>query len=522
MDDRTSTSANQTTSSSLLPDPSLPAPPLQDDEEGFTAAQLIERQAELEKAALQAVPFSFTRGGCTYEKGYIRQPVYACKTCGGGGVCAGCSVGCHADHELVELFAKRNFRCDCGTLSLCRGKTEKENSLAPCSLREKELNFAPQNDQNVYNQNFDGHFCRCERGKSYDPEKEEETMFQCLSCEDWIHESCTSLRPDGFSCSNETESKSASRSLSDGPLLDHDAFDLFICHECVQKPSNSILRPYLGAKGWIICLPEVPNQILPKEVDGIAAISVIAKGEGWTSSWWVYGLPNGTTLAQEKEVPKAMGQKVTSGLAFGEGETKRKAEDEPSRQNENSGKKARKDLNGLSVLDDFADADNELNEGEDSPLIPVNASDLSNVDICTQPEMPLFIQQETVARLDIFLTESFRERICRCKGCAPDWVHLPFLLAPEETYSPPRSQVEEDGLDERSEGGGSQTSSTYDLGLAALNKLPRERMMESLQAYNKMRDALFDHLRPFADQGKVVDAESVREFFRKQKEGDHS
>lgn len=44
-------------------------------------------------------------------------------------------------------------------------------------------------------------------------------------------------------------------------------------------------------------------------------------------------------------------------------------------------------------------------------------------------------------------------------------------------------------------------------------------MMESLQAYNKMRDALFDHLRPFADQGKVVDAESVREFFRKQREG---
>lgn len=43
-------------------------------------------------------------------------------------------------------------------------------------------------------------------------------------------------------------------------------------------------------------------------------------------------------------------------------------------------------------------------------------------------------------------------------------------------------------------------------------------MMESLEAYNKMRDALFDHLRPFAESGRVVDGDSMREFFRRQKE----
>ncbi|PWN38082.1 uncharacterized protein FA14DRAFT_159821 [Meira miltonrushii] len=510
---------NQATSSSTqLPDPSLPAPPLQDDEQGFTAAQLIEKQAELEEAARQAVPFSFTKGGCTYERGYIRQPVYACKTCGGGGVCAGCSVGCHADHELVELFAKRNFRCDCGTLSLCRGKSEKEKALLPCSLRIKELNFAPQNDENTYNQNFDGQFCRCERGKSYDPEKEDETMFQCLICEDWLHESCTSLRPHK-SPLEASESQSPNRSISDGPLVDHESFELFICHECIQKPTNYILRRYLGAKGWIICLPEGPNQILPKEIDGIPAIPVVAKGEGWTSSWKVYGLLNGTTLAQEKEPVQAKVEQPLPTTMPNEGETKRKASEEPSQEDGKSEKRARKDINGLSVLDNFSDADNESVGGADAPLIPVSADKLEELDICIEPDVPLFVQEEKVARLDIFLTESFRDRICRCKRCAPDWTHLPFLLAPEETYSPPQSQVEEDGLDGRSEAGGSQTSSTYDLGLAALSKLPRERMMESLQAYNKMRDALFDHLRPFADQGKVVDAESVREFFRKQKEG---
>lgn len=83
-------------STSALPDPSLPAPPLPDEDQGFTAQQLIARQKELEYAAREAVPFSFVKGGCTYERGYIRQPVFACKSCGGGGVCAGCSVGCHA------------------------------------------------------------------------------------------------------------------------------------------------------------------------------------------------------------------------------------------------------------------------------------------------------------------------------------------------------------------------------------------------------------------------------------------
>lgn len=83
-----------------------------------------------------------------------------------------------SEHDLVELFAKRAFRCDCGTLSLCRGKKGKEAQLAPCALRSKELSFAPQNDENVYNKNFDGGFCRCERGKAYNPETEEEVCSE--------------------------------------------------------------------------------------------------------------------------------------------------------------------------------------------------------------------------------------------------------------------------------------------------------------------------------------------------------
>jgi hypothetical protein len=81
-----------------LPGPLLAMSPSADTPQprGLTAADLLAHQAALEREAREAVPFSFTKGGCTHARGYIRQPVWACTTCGGGGVCAGCSVGCHA------------------------------------------------------------------------------------------------------------------------------------------------------------------------------------------------------------------------------------------------------------------------------------------------------------------------------------------------------------------------------------------------------------------------------------------
>ncbi|UZJ57044.1 hypothetical protein CBS101457_006364 [Exobasidium rhododendri] len=486
--------------SSTLPDPALPAPPLASDDCGFTAEQLIARQSQLEEAAREAVPFSFAKGGCTYERGYIKQPVYSCRSCGGGGVCAGCSVGCHATHDLVELFAKRSFRCDCGTLSLCREDKEKESSIPPCSLRGKTLVYAPQNDQNVYSKNYEGVFCRCERGKEYNAETEEETMFQCLCCEDWLHESCTSLRP-----SREIDDiDSLTRDLADGPLVDHDSFEQFICNECVRQPGNEALLDYLGHKGWIVCLP-TGEQYLPDSIDDIPAIKVEASGKGWSHSWKVFGLIGWHNLTADEAATNEEGAAAAAAAVRAE-ITKRKLEDGLNQK----AKRARVS-EGIQVLDSFSDVDQD--EEEDEALLIYEKED----EDCTAGKPPLFARPDAKPlRLDIFLTESFRERICRCKNCLPDFKNLPFLLEAEKVYSPPRSDTS--SQDAQSEGGASQNSSTYDLGLAALQRLPRAQMMESLEAYNKMRDALFAHLRPFASEGRVVDGESMREFFRKQKE----
>ncbi|KAG4303792.1 hypothetical protein PORY_002817 [Pneumocystis oryctolagi] len=79
----------------------------------------------------------------------------------------------------------------------------------------------------------------------------------------------------------------------------------------------------------------------------------------------------------------------------------------------------------------------------------------------------------------------------------------PVLLAEEETYQPP-----EDNDDE----------SLMDAGIRALNSLPRVQAIEGIIAYNHMKDALSKFLRPYAEEGKVVTEDAIREFFEKQKE----
>ena len=55
-----------------------------------------------------------------------RQRVYVCKTCtppGSGrvaGVCYSCSISCHGDHDVIELYEKRDFICDCGNAKFHR------------------------------------------------------------------------------------------------------------------------------------------------------------------------------------------------------------------------------------------------------------------------------------------------------------------------------------------------------------------------------------------------------------------
>jgi E3 ubiquitin-protein ligase UBR7 len=195
-------------------------------EAGESLQEYLKQQDALDKEARALFPYDFS--SCSFEQGYVKQQVFACLTCTPatttndegdakklrGGVCYSCSIACHGDHELVELFNKRHFRCDCGS--------DRIDAKLSCTLLKARRHI---NTENRYNQNYDGLFCWC--CVAYDPEKESRTMFQCLQCEDWYHDSCIRKQ--------ET-------------LPDEELFDQFICRTCVAD--MAWLKRYAGQRGF--------------------------------------------------------------------------------------------------------------------------------------------------------------------------------------------------------------------------------------------------------------------------------
>ena len=146
---------------------------------------------------------------CTWDKGYVnRQALYACMTCrpdakvrlvseldfffrvscialskpwtffvlqsesSRAGVCLACSYSCHDGHELVELYTKRNFRCDCGNGKFEGGRGDGDGK---CRLMPHKEN---RNPDNCYNQNYDGVYCTCSRPYPDPDDTVEDEMIQ--------------------------------------------------------------------------------------------------------------------------------------------------------------------------------------------------------------------------------------------------------------------------------------------------------------------------------------------------------
>ncbi|KAI9278344.1 hypothetical protein BDA99DRAFT_600056 [Phascolomyces articulosus] len=184
----------------------------QDNDQIITAVDIVDQQQKLEQEAQQVLPGKFET--CTFDQGYIRQALYSCKTCYPNeqdlaGFCYSCSIACHADHELFELFPKRHFRCDCGIK-----KTNQKSESACCTLRENK----EPNPENKYNHNFRGRYCRCD--KHYDPDQEDGTMYQCVVCEDWFHDRCIGEIPSNV-----------------------EDFESYICRDCTKKYPFLIQKP---------------------------------------------------------------------------------------------------------------------------------------------------------------------------------------------------------------------------------------------------------------------------------------
>eukprot|EP00899_Mesostigma_viride_P008538 jgi/Mesvir1/17686/Mv07866-RA.1 len=215
------------------------------EEPTFTLNEYLEIEQEQEEEA-QDVLGGDEGKECTYSKGYMtRQAVFVCKTCTPqgwweeqvaaataghpldachlAGVCFACSLKCHDGHEMIEIWTKRRFRCDCGN-SKFAPQAQPSTGPSPLPAGSGHSNhhtgggtalasgtaggaahgcqLCPDktltNERNHYNQNFVGLYCSCHRPYP-DPELESGEgegghpedmgdMRQCVVCEDWYHE----------------------------------------------------------------------------------------------------------------------------------------------------------------------------------------------------------------------------------------------------------------------------------------------------------------------------------------------
>ncbi|CAI5736012.1 unnamed protein product [Hyaloperonospora brassicae] len=215
----------------------------EEEEEIVTLSDVLKHNEHMTETA-DAVLGDASDTNCSYPMGYIRQAVYACMTCTPeslekpetrAGVCLACTYNCHHDHELVELYTKRMFRCDCGN--------DKFPTTMSCKL---EAEKAPTNQRNTYSQNYGGVYCNCHRPYP-DPERTTaDVMVQCVICEDWLHEE--HLFNDGDVEHGDAEkdalrstdkdsptSGDADSAVDLGTAMLSEKFDELICLECMKK-----------------------------------------------------------------------------------------------------------------------------------------------------------------------------------------------------------------------------------------------------------------------------------------------
>ncbi|EEP75328.1 conserved hypothetical protein [Uncinocarpus reesii 1704] len=443
-----------------------------------TAAEFINEQLRLEADAREALPYSFD--SCTRPLGALRQSLFSCLTCNpppsdpkspytAAGVCYSCSISCHGEHTLVELFNKRNFVCDCGSTRL--------PSTSPCTLRTdptsgaKSVHSEKPVADNKYNQNFRNKFCCC--GEVYDPSKEKGTMFQCLGLgtvetggcgEDWYHPECllglprnwndiSSRRPEN-QLENESEhdvTAEANDGDNDPPLPPgfpaEDDFETFICYKCVD--SNSWLKRYAGTTGF---LPPVYKE------------------------------------SQRSQSPMQPVGTMETELNPEHCSKKRKFETDVGEDPEIKRPKA--ELTDQNPSENLAKSD-LIKQKHDS--------------------LPADSPRGTFS---LFVKDDFRDHLCHCAACFPLLIPHPQLREEEETYEPPLSEAD-DGEHPARSAGSQHTGSLLDRGEAALSNLDRVRAIEGVMVYNHLKNKVKEFLQPFAESGTPVGAEDIKAYFEK-------
>ncbi|CUM64133.1 uncharacterized protein PRCAT00001724001 [Priceomyces carsonii] len=425
-----------------------------------TAVDYVNTQSQLEKEAIEMMPYDPKE--CTFTKGPTRQPVFACLTCSRlnddnpVGVCYSCSIQCHSTHDIVELFAKRDFVCDCGTTRMakttngaCKLRIREQESNSSIRPRtgsfdapthwKHELEHAAEDipsSSNIYTQNFEGLFCSCL--KPYNHLEETGTMIQCFfgfECgEEWYHDRCIlgygpditkessssgnlleKLSPPGDDAETDNQTQVGSKTTDESVFgfPDTNDFDLFVCWKCT-KAFPDIFKILCDDKDITLC-------ILP-HFDYVSSI------DDWKAKYKFF-------------------------------------------------------INEIESTDEHK-------------------------------SKKLKVDDKKVTPYSVFFKPNFKNKLLELRSSLSKSSKLhEFLLNYEFLYKEDPIFMEPEEFDDES-----SNTSLLQLGSNALLSLPREKAIEGLQAYDKMRTKLRDFFKPFAEEGRVVTEEEVRNFFSDVKE----
>ncbi|KAF2134477.1 hypothetical protein P153DRAFT_419176 [Dothidotthia symphoricarpi CBS 119687] len=516
----------------------------QASESSQTAAEFIKEQLSLEAEAREALPYQFDT--CTRDLGPLRQSLYACLTCNPpptpsdpytpAGVCYSCSISCHGEHTLVELFSKRDFICDCGTTRI--------PETAPCTLRlnpttgqKGDVSGEEPAKTNNYNQNFKNKFCGC--GEDYDADQERGTMFQCLglgTCEDggcgedWWHPECLV----GFTreeygkmiekskteeTNNATEKMVVPEKENNKPTVEQQTNT---STEATEPPATTSITAAVatdsGIDGNDIAAragedddededaPLPPGFPPEDDFDHFLCFKCI-QANPWIQKY--AGSPGFLPPVYfEKDINIAQATETAappSGSTEGESKKRKASDDDQEEPNT-----ATLLMPAPAKRQKSEDPSNALSSiPEDTITLPITPKRKEEPATCKLNALPPLPTLALTTPMSLFLKPDFRDHLCRCASCFPLLKPHAQLLEEEDTYEPPVSEGDGDGA--QSAG----TGSILDRGEAAFNNMDRVKAIQGAMAYAHLKDKVAAFLKPFAESGQAVGAEDVKAYFEK-------